>query len=322
MNLSKWLIEKSVDDQPPADPALIQNAPNMKKPSQVGASTEDTHWSKGRTLASEGDARQLGDAALHRLRNEVVQLHLQGKARGEICVASGLSYTAVRKIIQLYQQGGAAALVPKLRGRQAGEKRRLLPEQEVEIQNHLLRAPPEPDGPGAGLWQRDAVARLVQRTCAMALPTRTMDHYLKRWGYKPSQTVFSNARREPQCKAIIAAARQQGATLLWIQVVDLPRPLASGAARIVFSSNNRGQARWLSLGEANDAANFVAFCDSLRSTCKGPLLLLADLLDPALRQTLEQWLAQNGAVQCCYLPSLEMAPTHAAVIKPAENNSI
>ncbi len=54
------------------------------------------------------DARTLKDEALHERRRQVIRLHKRGGKPGQIAQVTELSGTAVKKIIRLYEEGGAA----------------------------------------------------------------------------------------------------------------------------------------------------------------------------------------------------------------------
>ena len=97
------------------------------------------------------DARTLKDEALHELRRQVIRFHKRGGTPVQIAQVTDLSDTAVKKIIRLYETGGAAGLKPGRRGRRPGDKRSLSEEQE----------------------------------CGISMPVRTVGHSLKRWGFTP-----------------------------------------------------------------------------------------------------------------------------------------
>ena len=65
------------------------------------------------------DARTLKDEALHELRRQVIRFHKRGGTPVQIAQVTDLSDTAVKKIIRLYETGGAAGLKPGRRGRAA-----------------------------------------------------------------------------------------------------------------------------------------------------------------------------------------------------------
>jgi transposase len=68
---------------------------------------------------------------LHERRKQVIRLHKRGIKVMELVQMSGLSYPTVRKTLDLFKQGGWAAIKPAGRGRTKGDARLLTPEQEA-----------------------------------------------------------------------------------------------------------------------------------------------------------------------------------------------
>jgi transposase len=65
-----------------------------------------------------------------RRRHQVVRLHLAGLTRMGICAATGLSYSAVRKILLQYAKEGPKSISLGQRGRRHGDKRLITSAQE------------------------------------------------------------------------------------------------------------------------------------------------------------------------------------------------
>ena len=315
MQIANWLMARPDEDSIPSDSAHVKDASNMKKPPAVVHSRMYDGWRPDLLEMPEEDARQLSPQAIHRLRNEVVLLHLQGESRAQICATCSVSYTAVRKIIQLYQQGGIDALIPKHRGRKYGEKRSLSGSQELQIRQHIADSGLQTSQEGFVLWNRAAVSELIKHEFGLVLPLRTMDHYLQRWGFKPSLNVFHNARKEPDCQALLARAKDQQASVLWMQLAYLSwpteRPPDAGTAtaqHAIFGTSNRSHSHWGVMSDTAHAASLVSYCESVRASSHGNLLMFVALAEPQLRRTLEQWLAHNKAVvECYYLPEMQKA---------------
>jgi transposase len=58
-------------------------------------------------------------SSLHERRKQVIRLHKRGIKVMELVQMSGLSYPAVRKVLDLFEQGGWPAIKPAGRGRDA-----------------------------------------------------------------------------------------------------------------------------------------------------------------------------------------------------------
>jgi len=64
---------------------------------------------------SDQDARKQSLAELHERRKQVIRLHKRKYGVMQIVELTGLSWPAVRVAIDLYEEGGMAALKPKER---------------------------------------------------------------------------------------------------------------------------------------------------------------------------------------------------------------
>ena len=135
------------------------------------------------------DARTLKDEALHERRRQVIRLHKRGGKPGQIAQVTELSDTAVKKIIRLYETGGAAGLRPGRRGRRTGDKRSLSEEQELRLQRLICDNRPEQLKMDFALWNRGAISQLIEQECGISMPIRTVGHYLKRWGFTPQKLI-------------------------------------------------------------------------------------------------------------------------------------
>ena len=124
-------------------------------------------------------------------------MHKRGTSRTQIGEETGLSYMAVKRITGRFEEGGAAAIAPKVRGRRAGEKRLLTAEQEATIRQIICDKRPEQLRMRFALWTRIAVGRLVELQCGVKLPTRTVGDYLGRWGFTPQKPILRAYERCP-----------------------------------------------------------------------------------------------------------------------------
>jgi transposase len=128
------------------------------------------------------DARKQSLLELHTRRKQVVRLRRNGMGVMQIVEMSGLSWPAVRAAWTLFEQGGWNALKPKARGKASGNGRVLTPEQEHAIRGIICDKRPERMKLDFALWNRGAVAILIERECGLKLTIRAVGNYLKRWG--------------------------------------------------------------------------------------------------------------------------------------------
>ena len=135
------------------------------------------------------DARYQKLEQLHERRKQVVRLHRQGHGVMAIVGMTGLSYPAVRLAIDLYEEGGYAALKPTPRGRSSGDGRTLTAEQEEAIRRTICDKRPEQLKMEFALWNRAAVMQLIEREHGIKLSVRGVGNYLTRWGFTPQRPV-------------------------------------------------------------------------------------------------------------------------------------
>ena len=114
----------------------------------------------------------------------------------EICEITGLADKTVRMTFAAYDAGGIDAIKPKKRGRKAGEKRTLSPEQEQEqeITAMLVDHDPAQLKLKGCMWTRNSVKELIEIKYGITMPIRTVGEYLSRWGF----TVQRPAKREAE----------------------------------------------------------------------------------------------------------------------------
>ena len=67
--------------------------------------------------AAKVDARKLKPEVQHEKRKQVIQLYKSGVSLRQIVTSTGMSKSAVSRVIKLFESGGAEALVPHARGR-------------------------------------------------------------------------------------------------------------------------------------------------------------------------------------------------------------
>lgn len=119
----------------------------------------------------------------------MVRAYKRGRTRTQIAEDVGLSYTAVGKIIALFEASGMAALAPRRRGRRAGEDRALTPAQEEAILRAISTQSPRQLALDFAQWSRPAVQQLIEREYGVVLHVRSVGKYLARWGFKPQRSA-------------------------------------------------------------------------------------------------------------------------------------
>ena len=109
------------------------------------------------------NARKQTLEQLHERRKQVVRLHKKAIKIMTIVEMTGLSYPAVRAVIDLFDAGGWAAIRPACRGRSKGDGRVLSQAQEQAIQSLIIQNRPEQLKMDFCLWSRAAVGQLIRQ---------------------------------------------------------------------------------------------------------------------------------------------------------------
>jgi len=104
----------------------------------------------------------------------------------------------VRLAIDLYEEGGYAALKPTARGRTLGDGRTLTAEQEAVIRRTICDKRPEQLKMEFALWNRAAVMQLIERDYGIKLSVRGVGNYLSRWGFTPQKPIKKAYEQRPE----------------------------------------------------------------------------------------------------------------------------
>jgi len=283
-------------------------------------------------LMNKEDARKT-PAGLHERRKQVIRLHRKGYGPMKIVELTGLSWGAVNTSLKLYKEGGAAALVPKTRGRKRGMCRILTDEQELRIQKLICEKRPEQLKMDFALWTRGAVGELIRREFALDLPIRTIGDYLGRWGFTPQKPIKRAYEQQPKAvrkwldeeyPRIERRALTEGAEIHWgdetaVMNTDVrgrsysprgrtPTTCVVGGKREKFSMistvTNRGKCRWMIIDGAFNSDRLIEFMELLIKEANRKIFLILDNLRVHHSRPVKQWLEERGdEIEVFFLPS-------------------
>jgi transposase len=141
------------------------------------------------TTRTSGDARSLPAEALEVLRRRAVAAVAAGASRAEVARVFGVSRKTVGAWVQAYRAAGDHAFRPKPRGRRPGEQLILSPPRQAATVQAIIAGCPEAHGLPHRLWNRQAVAELVNHRYRILLSATTVTHYLSRWGLIDEQAL-------------------------------------------------------------------------------------------------------------------------------------
>jgi transposase len=282
------------------------------------------------------DARYQKLEQLHERRKQVVRLHRRGTAVMQIVALTGLSYPTVRKTIDLYAEGGWAAIQPAARGRRAGDGRLLSAEQEASVRRTICDKRPEQMKMEFALWTRGALMQFIERGFGVRLSIRATGEYLRRWGFTPQKPIKRAYEQRPeavkqwleqQYPAIEQRAKAEGGEIHWGDETALvntdvrgrsyaprgktPLTLAVGGTReklsMICTVTNQGRANWMIIDGAFNHERLIEFLDALRRDGRRrrkKVFLVLDNLGVHHCKPLEAWLAEHQAdIEAFFLPS-------------------
>ena len=279
------------------------------------------------------DARTQTRGELFTRRKEVIRLHKKGYAVMQLVELTGLSWSAVRVALDLYEEGGIAALKPDARGKKLGSGRSLSAEQEQALQKIICDKRPEQLKMDFFLWSRPAVKELIERECGIALSVRSVGQYLARWGFTPQKPIKRAYEQRPEAvqkwldeeyPAIEACAKTEGGEIHWGDETALvntdvrgrsfaPRgktPVAYtvGGTRqklsMIATVTNQGKTRWMIIDDAFNSDRLIEFLEALILDADRKVFLILDNLRVHHSKPVKAWLAERKEkIEVFYLPS-------------------
>jgi transposase len=281
---------------------------------------------------SDQDARKLSLSELHERRRQVIRLHKKGYGVMQIVELTGLSWPAVRAALDLYAEGGMAALRPKSRGREQGSGRTLTPAQEDHIRKLIIEKCPEQLKMEFALWTRVAVGELIERECGVRLCVRAVGNYLKRWGFTPQKPIKRAYERRPEAiqkwlddeyPAIAERAKDEDCEIHWGDETALintdvrgrsyapkgqtPVTCAPGKREklsMISTVTNQGKARWMVIDGNFDAGKLIEFLEALIKDAVRKIFLILDNLRAHHSKLVKAWLEERkDRIEVFYLPS-------------------
>lgn len=275
---------------------------------------------------------------LYALRKQVVRLSLAGKPVMKIVALTGLSWTGVRKALDLYASGGIAALKPARRGRKVGSCRVLAPEEERRIHAIICTKRPEQLGMDFALWSRAAVMAMIKQECGINLQVRSVGKYLARWGFTPQKPIrkacAQNGRAltewlERSYPMIEARMRTAGGEIHWWSMVALDNTGNQGDSHIpagktpssrtteghqqklsmIATVSSQGKARWMIIDEISVTDQLIDFFEALIRDTRRKILLILDKLHVHHSNPVKEWLSTHEEqIEIFYRPGENTEP--------------
>lgn len=280
------------------------------------------------------DTRTLSIKEQELLRKRVVFLvEEEGITVTGAAQAVGVNRRTATRWLERYRAGPDKGLVTQARrGRRTGALRRLEVRQEEEIKNTICRSTPSDAGIDSfALWTRDAIALLIKKRYRIALPVRTMGHYLKRWGFTPQRPLKRAYERDAEAverwkrvefPRITRLAKKHKAEIQFedetgISSEDMrgrgysPRGIkpirrhygTRSSMSMASTVTRQGTLRFMVYEGALTADIFLSFLKRLIANRKRPIFLILDNIRPHHARKVRAWVKENTAkIRLFFLP--------------------
>jgi len=283
------------------------------------------------------DGRRLSLETLAYVRQQGIKLHKQGKTNIEIGNILGVHRNTVGEWVKSFKAAGPQGLKLKTPGRKLGSGRRLSAEQEREIQRMIQDKMPDQLKLPFALWNRRAIQALVQAQFGLKLPVRTINHYLKRWGFSAQRPIKRAYEQNPKkvrewldttYPSIVKRAKQEKAEIHWGDETGLSSDCHYGrsyapkgqtpvvlrnanrfSTNMVSSITNQGKVRFMCYEGAMNSATFLKFLKRLVKDNPRKIFLVVDNLRVHHSKPVREWLESNmDKIELFFLPSY--SPEH------------
>lgn len=253
------------------------------------------------------DSRKLPPAARNERRRRAVKMREAGVVVRDVAEFCQLSTHTVVAAHKAFRQGGWAAVDVRPGHRPKGAGGLLPQEQQNRILATLLR-PGQP-----GLWNRTAVAELIERECGLRLSPRALGKYLDRWGLILPRPELAARAQAPAIMdswmqtvypALVRRVRRHGGKLAWTVFTHVDAPQARRrAVRLLAAVSPKGETQWMLPSGPLDDAMLIGFFERLLVGRQNQLLLLMGMLRQRPSQRLMDWLAAHaGRLEVQFLP--------------------
>ena len=238
------------------------------------------------------DARYQTLEQLHERRKQVIRLHKRGIKVMELVQMSGLSYPAVRKVLDLFEQGGWPAIKTS---RSWSHERRCpiapRPSKKSTSKDHH-RQTSRAIEMDFFLWSRAAVMQLIEQECGFEIGCAHRGQIPGTLGFHPTKPIKKAYEQRPEAVkawldehylAIEAKAKAEGGEIHWGDETALvntdvrgrsyapagetPVAFTVGSTRqklsMIATVTNRGKTRWMIIDEAFNSDKLIEFLEAL-----------------------------------------------------------
>ncbi len=253
------------------------------------------------------------------IKQQVISLLDKKIKHQEIAEIIGISKPAVDKIACAYKKEGTACLEEKPHGRKLGEKRKLNPEQEDEIQNIIINMTPDQAGLASMLWTRADICQLIMEKYNINVKIRSISNYLQRWGMtcqRPAKKAYLqdsiklDTFMNESYPDIVEKAKEEDAVIFWGDETGINNqayhvsgfapeghtPVVPSFSKIekinmISAINNYGTCHFLCYDENMTQQLFIDFMERLVTDTDRKVLFIVDNLKVHHGKIVAEWLS-------------------------------
>lgn len=276
------------------------------------------------------DARLLPPVIQRQLRQEALELFLNGKNPTDISKHLCVSRQSVYNWIKKHSESGKQGLRIHKRGRPKGTQ--LLPWQSAQIVNLVKNYCPDELSIPFFLWTRESVGLLIQNKFNIKLSKWTVGRYLTNWGFSPQKPARRAIEQNPKAiehwfeveyPTIQKLAKKEKATIHWGDEMGLrsdhnvgrtygikgktPVVKRTGnrfSCNMISTITNLGKLRFMVFHENFTEDVFLRFLSKLIRHKDRKIFLIVDNHRSHKSKKVNAWLKCNVEhIQLFYLPS-------------------
>lgn len=276
------------------------------------------------------DARSLGQGAQEALRRRAVQAVVAGMTQVEAACVFGVTRQAVGIWMRKHRQGGEAALRAGKKGRPRTGGR-LKGWQAATVCTLIRDRHPEQLKLPFVLWTAEAVRQLIRRRFQIRCSVRTVQRYLKAWGFTPQKPRRQAWERDEaavqrwlreEYPAIREEAKRQKARIYWADEMGVrsdhqagrsyglrgQTPVVPGTGQrfgcnVVSAITNRGDLAFMVFKRRFVAAVFIQFLQRIVKQAGRRVFLIIDRHPVHRSRNVQRWLAAHAyQIRVFYLP--------------------
>jgi transposase len=250
------------------------------------------------------DFRKLSTEVQDEMRVKAVDAVLNGATIRSVAKIFGVSRQYVGKWVDLFENGGLAALRGAKRGRPTGDGKKLKPWQAAQIAKAVIKRTPDVLELPFALWTREAVQQLIYRRFNIEMAITTVGNYLRNWGFTPQKPVRRAYEQNPAAikqwvevdyPAIKALAKKENAEIFWGDETGLrsdynigtsfskkgQTPVIPGTGKrfgcnVISAVNNYGSMRFMIFETNFVTKTFVTFLRQLIARAEHKIFLIVD----------------------------------------------